>query len=261
MKKQRKIISALLVLIMIMATGFVMSGCGEEDPVEVYKKASDNLNAADDFSFDGKINMNIKSGGQEMKITMDMDGDYIKSKSDDPLELQMAMNMKMDMLGQSNEMKMYIKDGYTYTDDGTSKAKAKLEKDSADQIKKAMETKFEIDKYVKKSSMDGDTVKLTVDGKKMMAEAMDKFKDSLEDAGNSTVDSYTEMIEKAGIDEIKVEAVVKDDNFTSFKMDMPMKIDMGTGQKTDTDIVIDLSDIKVNSGLKDIEIPDISQFK
>jgi hypothetical protein len=44
-------------------------------------------------------------------------------------------------------------------------------------------------------------------------------------------------------------------------MDMPMKIDMGTGQKTDTDIVIDLSDIKVNSGLKDIEIPDISQFK
>ena len=94
-----------------------------------------------------------------------------------------------------------------------------------------------------------------------MAEAMDKFKDSLEDAGNSTVDSYTEMIEKAGIDEIKVEAVVKDDNFTSFKMDMPMKIDMGTGQKTDTDIVIDLSDIKVNSGLKDIEIPDISQFK
>ena len=81
-----------------------------------------------------------------MKITMDMDGDYIKSKSDDPTELQMAMNMKMDMLGQSNEMKMYIKDGYTYTDDGTRKAKAKLEKDSADQIKKAMETKFEIDK-------------------------------------------------------------------------------------------------------------------
>jgi hypothetical protein len=247
---------------MIMAIGFVMSGCGEEDPMELFKKASDNMSKADALSFEGNVAMSIKAGGQEMKLTADMDGDYIKSTTDDPTDLQMKLHMKMDMMGQSNEMTAYIKDGYTYSDDGTNKTKTQFENKSAEQINKIMETKLDMTKYVKESSMEDDVIKMSVDGKKMMADIMDKYKDALGgDSGNATIDSYADMLDKAGIDNIDIETTIKDENFTTFKMTMPMKIDMGTGEKSDAELVIDFSKISVNPDLKEIEVPNADQYK
>ena len=260
--KTKKILGIVLAMIMACAAAFALAGCGDDvDPVELFKKASDNLEAAGDLAFDGKLGMNLKAEGQEMKISIDMDGQYIKSTTDDPLDMQMSLHILMNMLGQKQEMKMYVKDGYSYMDDGTNKIKTKFTKDSADQMLKLMDTKFDMDKYVTESSMEDDVVKLTIDGKKMMKSAMKKFKDSVGDTGNTTLDSYTQMFEKAGIDKINVEATIKDENFTSFKMDIPMQIDTGTGTKYDATVDIDFTKIDVNKGLKEIDIPDEGKYK
>jgi hypothetical protein len=260
--KTKKIMGIVLAMIMACAAAFALAGCGDDvDPVELFKKASDNLSAASDLSFDGKLGMEMKAEGQEISMSIDMDGQYIKSTTDDPIDMQMKMHMLMNMLGQKNEMTMYVKDGYTYTDDGTNKTKAKFTKDSAEQMKKLMDTKFEMDKYVTESSMEDDVVKLTIDGKKMMKDAMKKLQDNVGDTGNATIDSYTQMFEKAGIDKVTVEAGIKDENFTSFKMAIPMTIDTGTGTKYDADVDIDFSKIEVNTGAKEVEIPDADKYK
>lgn len=260
--KTKKIIGIVLAMIMACAAAFALAGCGDDvDPVELFKKASDNLSAASDFSFDGKLGMNMKAEGQEMTMSVDMDGQYIKSTTDDPLDMQMKMHMLMNMFGQKTEMTMYVKDGYSYMDDGTNKIKTKFTKDSAEQFTKFMDTKFEMDKYVTESSMDGDVVKLTIDGKKMMKDVMKKIQDSIGDTGNTTIDSYTQMFEKAGIDKITVEATIKDENFTSFKMTIPMTIDTGTGTSYNADVDIDFSKIEVNTGAKEVDIPNADQYK
>lgn len=263
MKTHKKIAGIILAMVMVMAAAFVMTGCGDDaDPMELYNKASANLSKASDYSFVGTLGMNIKAEGQEVKMNADMDGDYIKSTTDDPTDLQMAMHMKMNLLNQNQEMFMYIKDGYSYSNDGTNKTKTKFDKSSADQIIKLMETDFDFDKYVKESSMEDDVIKMTVDGKKLMTDIMKKLNDATGGStGNSMVDSYTKMFDQAGIDKVTIEAGVKDENFTSFKIEMPMKLDMGNGQKTDTDFVLNFSEIKVNTGLKEVEIPDIGQYK
>ena len=263
MKTHKKILGIILAMVMVMAAAFVMTGCGDDvDPMELYNKASENMTKADDFSYDGGFEMNIKAEGQEVKMNADMDGDYIKSSSDDPTDLQMSMHVKMNLLNQNQEMFMYVKDGYTYTNDGTTKSKAPLDKSSAEQIKQLMDTDFDFDKYVKDSSMEGDVVKMTVDGKKLMSDLMKKVEEATGgNTGNAMVDSYAQIFEKAGLDEITIEAGIEDENFTSFKMDMPMKIDMGNGSKSDADFVINFSEIKVNTGLKEVEIPDVNQYK
>ena len=93
MKKQRKIVSLLLVLAMILTTGFMMAGCGE-DPMETFKKAMDNLNKAENMTLEGEGKMTMSIPGQNMEIDLGFSGDDVKSTTDDPCDLQLAFEVK-----------------------------------------------------------------------------------------------------------------------------------------------------------------------
>lgn len=270
MKKQRKIVSILLVLAMVIATGAIMTGCGD-DPLETYNKASENMAKADNMSFDGDGKMAWSVSGQSLEMNLGIKGDYIKSTTDDPTDLQLAADVSFSMMGQNSSVKLYIKDKYAYMDNGAQKTKTKVEKASADQIASLFdeESTIKIDKYVKESSQDGDTLKFKIDSEKYITEFMKKYSSVFDSnnqnsTGSFNLKSFQDQIKNAGLEDMDLQATVKDDNFTSMKFSIPMTMDgsaYGSTQKVKADITFDLSKIDVNTDLKDVTIPNEKSFK
>ena len=265
MRKQRKIVSLLLVLAMILTTG-----CGE-DPIETFKKAMDNLNKAENMTLEGEGKMTMSISGQNMEMDLGFSGDYVKSTTDDPCDLQLAFDVNYAMMGQKAEMKLYVKDKTVYAEGNGAKTKTKLDKDGLEQLRSFADEKnsIPVEKYVKESSQDGDKLKLKLDTEKFIADFMKKYSGifnsgATPSAGTFDAKSFQEQIKNAGLEDMELDATVKDENFTSMKYSLPFKMDgaaYGTTQKIEGDLVFDLSKISINNDIKEITIPDEKSFK
>ena len=271
MKKQRKIISILLAFVMVLATGAIMAGCGEDDvdPVKLFDKASENMGKADTCSFDADLVMSSDLGQQSMDIKIGMDLDYIKPSKDDASDMQVFAKIQMALMGQNVQAEMYIKDGFAYTNTEGQKIKTPLPKESFKEINKMFDDKdtIKIDKFVKESSMDGDKIKLKLDGQKFIEAFMKKYSNLLNSGNSSSLNmanGFADQIKKSGIETVDIEATVKDENFTSLKCDIPMEMDgsaYGQKEPIKSDITLDLKSIEVNKDLGEIKVPDADQYK
>ena len=275
---KRKILSVIMVIAMILAAGAFTAGCGEDEagPVDAYNKAAENMSKADDVDLDGKIAVVIKAEGQSMEMGMDLNATMIKSETDDPADLQMAMKMSMELMGQKINTQTYIKDKTMYTDDGQGqKSRTEMDEDSSEAFEKVFGGDVgKIDEYVKSSERDGETVKLVLDGEKAIKAAVEKMNEIGDDASEAVdMSQIEESLKNAGVKDINVTANISDENFTSLKFDVPMEMDMaafnaaltggsasGASQKIKADLTIDFSKIAVNSGAK-IDFPDLSDYK
>ena len=282
--KARKILSILVVMIMALSMSFALSGCGD-DPLDTFKKASENMEKAKDTSFDGSITLNMTmpdmtGGNKEQKIdlTADFEASVIKAADDDPLNYQMAAKLDVDLsklfgslMGDSGNttIKMWMKDKTMYAEAEGQKTKTKLDDKTMEQVRKIVEDSgaMKIDDYIKDSEQDGDNLKFTLDTKKMMDDAMKKT----EDLGGDTAKQYKEMMKNAELKDTTLEATVKDEKFTSLKYIIPMSMDMGalyggaagTGDdssKMDMELTLDIKNIETDTG-KTIDFPDFKDFK
>ena len=272
---KKKILSIVLALAMVLGLAAVMTGCGD-DPVEAYNKAAANMSAADDIQMQGTMKAKIDMQGQSQEITMNLDTTIIKSTTDDPADMQAAMEFSYSMMGQSLSAKMYIKDKTVYTESNGTKTKSELTKEATDAINQLTGSDQKIDDYVKDSKSDGDDVILTLDSKKYLTDLISKL-GNLSSSGDSTVDmdQIKSTLDQIDMKDITITATIKDENFTAMKVKLPIEIDMSaftsmmtggaasgdtSGQKMSMDIDVNMDPIKVNSGAK-IDFPDFSDYK
>lgn len=273
MKKAKKIFGMLAAFAMVFAYCTVLTGCGDElTPEEKYDAAQKNLRSADDISLkDGAITAKVDMGGQSMEIKMDVDADIINDK-DDPMNMQMAMNAKTSLFGQSADMHMYMKDKTTYTDTNGTKTKAPMDEESIKQIQKYINNgggDVSIAEYVTESSEEDGVVTLKLDAEKMVKDALGKLDEA--DADSEQIKEAEKAIAQTGLKTITAKAKIEGEEFKDLEYSTTLDIDpallgMGadtTPQTTDRmkiDITVRFGEIKTNTGLK-IDFPDFSDYK
>lgn len=265
MKSHKKLFSFVLVFALILSTVVLFNGCGGESAKEMFNKASKNMEKAKSVKIkDAKLSAKMNLGEQKQEYNVDMNIHYIKSKTDDPRDFQLAGDLALSGIGQSKKLAFYIKDQMAYTDDNLKKEKAKLELKKED-IEKALKFRGDtkIDDYVKKDEKDEDKVKLTIDGKKYLKDVFKKLGETTSQKQPQFA-TLEKQIDQMGIDEIELEATIKNDNFTSFKYTIPMEMNppgMQAGsKKAKIDITVDLKEISIDSD-EEISFPDFKDFK
>ena len=275
---KKRILSVSMAFVMIFAFAAFMTGCGDTDPVEAYNKAAANMNAAADVQMQGKMTAKIEAQGQSQEMGIDFDATVIKSTTDDPADMQAHIDMDYNMMGQSVQIEMYIKDkkSYVKTSEGT-KTKTEFTKEAADAVSQLTGTEQKIDDFVKESKTDGDDVILTLDSKKYLTDLLGKVGNlSGASKGSMDADSISEMLKVIDLKDITLTATIKDENFTAMKVAVPAEIDMSTftsmitggtagssqqaGEKMKMDINFNMDPIKVGSGAK-IDFPAFSDYK
>ena len=138
MKSHKKLFSFVLVFALILSTVVLFNGCGGESAKEMFNKASKNMEKAKSVKIkDAKLSAKMNLGEQKQEYNVDMNIHYIKSKTDDPRDFQLAGDLALSGIGQSKKLAFYIKDQMAYTDDNLKKEKAKLELKKED-IEKAL---------------------------------------------------------------------------------------------------------------------------
>lgn len=269
MKTARKIICVLAALAMVMATGVLLSGCGEEmTPEQKYDAAAKALKDAEDVSLkDGEISVDLDVSGQPFTIKMDVDAEYINN-ADDPLDTQMAMNMSANLFGQALDMHMYMKDKTMYMDSNGTKTKTPLDGESQKALKEYIEksagSEISIADYVTESAEEDGVITLKLDGKKMISDAMAKLGE--EDVDEDQMKTIEEQIDKIGLKTITAKATIEDGNFKNLRYSTTLNLDpalLGTGSSDEpmkVKVKIKFDTIKTNTGLK-IDFPDFSDYK
>ena len=274
MGKTRKIVSLLVVMTMVFASAAFLSACGESvTPEQKYDAANKNLKNAEDVSLeDGTITASIDMGGQTMDVNMDMDAKYINDK-EDPMNMQMAMNLSAKLFGESIDMHMYMKDKTMYTDSNGTKTKTPMDEESMKQLEKYItenaDKDMSIADYVTESSEEDGVVTLKLDGQKVIKEAISKLDE--EDVDNEQLKQIEKTIEQLGLKTITAKATIEDENFKDLQYSTTLNVDpalLGMGADTSgntTDkvkikVTIKFGEIKTNTGLK-IDFPDLSDYK
>lgn len=268
MKSYKKIFSLVLVFSLVLSAALFFNGCGKSAKDE-FETAQGNMNKAKDVTIkDGKLTAAIDANGQKVEVTGKLDAQVIKSTTDDPRDLQGKLSFSISLPGASNKATLYIKDRMVYSDNGKLKKKEKITGSKADFEKIVnMSNDIKISEFVKKDEKDGDKVKLTLDGKKYLKSVMEKAADASKTSNaemKKQLEIANKQLEQLGIDDINLEATIKNDKFTSLKYNIPMEID-GTlmrlpSGKVKIDVTVELGNIAVDSGEK-INFPDFKSFK
>lgn len=269
MKTARKIICVLAALATVMATGVLLSGCGEEmTPEQKYDAAMKNLKEAEDVSLkDGAVSMDIDVSGQTITVTMDTEAEYINN-ADDPLDMQMAMKMSAKLFGESMNVNMYMKDKTMYMDSNGTKTKTPLDAESSKALKEYIEKsagqEVSVADYVTESAEEDGVITLKLDGKKMISDAMAKMGEENIDADQ--LKQIEESIDKIGLKTITTKAAIEDGNLKSLQYSTTLNLDpalLGTGSSDEpmkVKVKIKFDTIKTNTGLK-IDFPDFSDYQ
>ena len=268
MKARRKKFNLLFIVLLTLFLTILLSGCGKS-ATEMFETAQKNMYKAKDFTVkDGKFKAYMEVQGQKVEVNAPFSMQFKRSKSDDPRDFQIAMNMTINMMMQKGYLSVYIKDKTVYTESEGKKQKKALEIGKED-FKKMTDASDDIKlgDYSKKESKDGDKVTLTIDGKKYLNDVMKKLNDAnLETKAKSDFknNDFMKEMEDIGINDITVEATIENDNFTALKYSIPMEIDGeifgAQGIKMKIKAVCDFPKIRINKGDK-IAFPDLSSFK
>lgn len=226
----KKIKSKTLVLSLIVVMTFALASCGNKtasDPKEdalsklnaVMEKGSQNTYA--DIDVDGIIE---GSAFQGVSVKYKMN---IKSKAPAPGKFdikkhQVAINMEMIAKAQSIKGKVYMKDGYTYTDMLGKKFKVKIDKSMGSFMHPTNMSNLsqlsKLDKeYVKEASADGDKISVSLDYGKFFSSY---FGDMLKGKDEKNIKEALK-----GVKTFKMVFTVKDDEVKAVNMTMKMSID------------------------------------
>lgn len=293
MNKTVSLVSKILVAILTVILALTMTSCGKSDAVANYQKALDNLNKAGEMSADISLDAKVSMQGMEIPIKADMTVAYTGfNDKENPLNGEMALTGSMTLMGETTDVKAYIKDKKIYIDSNGTKEYAEfsdidgLEKQLKETVKKDASLKIDED-YVKEANVDGDKTTLEFDGQKLFTEKIvneiikKELKESLaEETGVTLTDDAIEELGKIiTVNSLKTTATIKDDNFTSNELSTNVKVDVAktaelAGKTTGEEVsnIESLKDVEAtfemtikldNIKTKDVkvEIPDVSSYK
>jgi len=257
-----------MTIAMSLGISFALAGCGET-PVEMFNKANENMSAAKDVSIESTFNADVESSGVTFTVSGKLNAQYIKN-SEKPLESQVAMFGNIEMMDQKSKVKMYMTDEKMYMNAGGSKTYTDISKSMSDEYMQSLldlGTSEKIDDYVTDSSSDGDNITLTIDGSKYLESLIKKAEKNADDSvSDKDMKSVKSLLKDSGFSKMKIEATIKDDNFTSLKYSCDFTLDLGTlmgtttSEKTPVKFEFDCKKIKINDGIK-IDFPDFKDYK
>ena len=102
MKKERKLLALLLVFCMV----FALAACGNKDmsDADVMKQATENMNALKSMTAETSMEMVFSMGEDSMTMTSEMTQKVIN----DPISMEIVMNMVMGFGGETQEMESTV---------------------------------------------------------------------------------------------------------------------------------------------------------
>ena len=102
MKKERKLLALLLVFCMV----FALAACGNKDmsDADVMKQATENMNALKSMTAATSMEMVFSMGEDSMTMTSEMTQKVIN----DPISMEIVMNMVMGFGGETQEMESTV---------------------------------------------------------------------------------------------------------------------------------------------------------
>ena len=102
MKKERKLLALLLVFCMV----FALAACGNKDmsDADVMKQATENMNALKSMTAETSMEMVFSMGDDSMTMTSEMTQKVIN----DPISMEIVMNMVMGFGGETQEMESTV---------------------------------------------------------------------------------------------------------------------------------------------------------
>ena len=102
MKKERKLLALLLVFCMV----FALATCGNKDmsDADVMKQATENMNALKSMTAETSMEMVFSMGEDSMTMTSEMTQKVIN----DPISMEIVMNMVMGFGGETQEMESTV---------------------------------------------------------------------------------------------------------------------------------------------------------
>lgn len=125
----KKLMSLVLVIAMVVSLG----ACGKKDPATMYAEAMEKTSTLEDMEMQANIDMSMELLGMSMDMKMSMD---LKAHGLTAEDAVMDMKMNMSMLGQEIPMQMWYSDGYYYTEAMDTKTKVAM---PLDEVKAQME--------------------------------------------------------------------------------------------------------------------------
>ncbi|MDR1616731.1 MAG: copper amine oxidase N-terminal domain-containing protein [Syntrophomonadaceae bacterium] len=131
-----------------------------------YAEATEEF-AASGFSYAAEINGNAAITVDDETMDMKISGS-IKQVNHSATDIELAADVAVNVLGQDETFKIYYKDGLMYMDAAGEKMKIAAGIDEA--LAAAQVSNMEIEKdAIKEQSIEGNTLKFTLDGNKLMA--------------------------------------------------------------------------------------------
>lgn len=245
------------------------TSCLAEDAYGLYSTVADSVKDATAVEGTYQIKVNLAAGGMSMGMTIDGNMQMIKRSE---TEADMAMNMKMDMgaLGAgTNEMSMYMKDGWQYMNMAGIKTKEEISAVSSDTetldpevLQKLQNDLISFDKSLIVSSNTtkadgGKKISFELDGQKIYDSLMKFYKENfdedldLDDFGGLLNGTEEEDVNFA-LGNVQYSVFVDKDN-VMYAANVVLSIEAGEGYKVD--VQIDLSDLGFDS-FTEIDFPD-----
>ncbi len=245
------------------------TSCLAEDAYGLYSTVADSVKDATAVEGTYQIKVNFAAGGMSMGMTIDGNMQMIKRSE---TEADMAMNMQMDMgaLGAgTNEMSMYMKDGWQYMNMAGIKTKEEISAASSDTetldpevLQKLQNDLISFDKSLIVSSNTtkadgGKKISFELDGQKIYDSLMKFYKENfdedldLDDFGGLLNGAEEEDVNFA-LGNVQYSVFVDKDN-VMYAANVVLSIEAGEGYKVD--VQIDLSDLGFDS-FTEIDFPD-----
>lgn len=245
------------------------TSCLAEDAYGLYSTVADSVKDATAVEGTYQIKVNFAAGGMSMGMTIDGNMQMIKRSE---TEADMAMNMKMDMgaLGAgTNEMSMYMKDGWQYMNMAGIKTKEEISAASSDTetldpevLQKLQNDLISFDKSLIVSSNTtkadgGKKISFELDGQKIYDSLMKFYKENLDedldlDDFGGLLNGTEEEDVNFALGNVQYSVFVDKDN-VMYAANVVLSIEAGEGYKVD--VQIDLSDLGFDS-FTEIDFPD-----
>lgn len=244
------------------------TSCLAEDAYGLYSTVADSVKDATAVEGTYQIKVNLAAGGMSMGMTMDGNMQTIKRSE---TEADMAVNMKMDMgaFGAgTNEMSMYMKDGWQYMNMAGIKTKEEISAAASDTeavdpevLQKLQSDLISFDKSLIVSSSTtkaegGKKISFELDGQKIYDSLMKFYKENfdedldLDDFGGLL--SGTEEDVNFALGNVQYSVFVDKDN-VMYAANIVLSVEAGEGYKVD--VQIDLSNLGFDS-FTEIDFPD-----
>lgn len=243
--KVRSMWAGMMTLVLLIVC---LAGCGNKLTAEqILEKATEKQQTMDDIDADIKMSMSMQAEGEtvDYDVTMKMKESGITTESP-----KMAMQMDMNILGQSIRMNTYYTEGYSYTEAMGQKMKMAMDLSEMSERLKQNSAFMEIQADAYQSlelTEEGNhyVIDFEADGDKMneLAETLldSMMSNALGDAG----DFQMSVGEVQGV-------LTIDKDFNIVKQEMKMDMTM-TVEDTDVSIALDM-DMDVNNPGKEVEV-------